>query len=89
MITDRHKANLEAHLTDVAEAAGLSLTAETFPTLLYQEWDTVIDAAALEAAKKSDTRELAKLRADKIVTDLAATAIDARIAELTRGVSPR
>lgn len=63
-IDERHRQNLEAYLNDIAEAADMVLDANTFPVLLYQEWENVIDADALERDRVADNRELKRLEED-------------------------
>ena len=86
MITDQHREDLEAYLRDVAEAAGQELDAESFPRLLYQEWDVVVDARNL--ARRAADREIKKLEQDKIDTEAGLTEINRRLEELKRDPAP-
>lgn len=81
-IDPRHRENLEAHLFDVAEAEGLEKDERTFVELLFREWETVTDAAALERDRKADTRAIKELEAEKIRNATAATEIQRRLDEL-------
>jgi hypothetical protein len=79
-IARQHRADLEAHLRDVAEAQGIELSPETFPVLLFEEWDTVVDPRLV--SRKQRDRDLVKLRDDKTRTDQAAIDIAAEITRL-------
>lgn len=85
-IGQTQRRNIEAFLHEKAEEGGGTLTPETFPKLLYDNWDDVIVPARM--ARRAKRRELNGLIRERNRQDTERPDLDAAIAALEAEVGP-
>ena len=85
-LTQQQINNIEAFLHDKAEEAGIDLIPETFPQLLYEHWDDVINPARM--AKRFKRQTLRRLRRERTRQDSDRAALDSEIAALEAELEP-